>query len=155
MKPFLQIFALSYCLLAFKGPTAFAQSTSAASTYDDENIDSFVDDLGEDIQPEVTEKDAEGPKKKTLAFLKELRNITKEAGDFLKLRCEVGGTVPASDIKWYKNDAPLVVEKNRMKIKTNLDGDVQWSTLRFKIVETLDTAFYECRVSNDIGNFIQ
>ena len=42
-----------------------------------------------------------------------------------------------------------------MKIKTNLDGDVQWSTLRFKIVETLDTAFYECRVFNDIGNFIQ
>ena len=130
MKSFLQIFALSYCLIAFKGPTAFAQSTSAASTYDDENIDSFVDDLGEDIQPEVSEKDAEGPKKKTLAFLKELRNITKEAGDFLKLRCEVGGTVPASDIKWYKNDAPLVVEKNRMKIRTDLRSDVQSSMLR-------------------------
>ena len=67
----------------------------------------------------------------------------------------MAGTVPATQIKWYKNDAPLIEEKNRMKIKTNLDGDVQWSTLRFKIVETLDTAFYECRVSNDIGNFIQ
>ena len=129
MKPFLQIFALSYCLLAFKGPKAFAQSTSAASIYDEDTIGN-VDDLGEDI-PDVTEvKDAEGPKKKTLAFLKELRNITKEAGDFLKLRCEVGGTVPASDIKWYKNDAPLVVEKNRMKIRTDLRNDVQSSMLR-------------------------
>ena len=48
----MQIFALSYCLLAFKGPlTAFSQSTSAASLYD-ENIDN-VDDLGEGDIPEV------------------------------------------------------------------------------------------------------
>ena len=37
-----------------------------------------------------------------------------------------------------------------MKIKSKLVGDVQWSMLKFKTVETLDTAFYECRASNGI-----
>ena len=37
-----------------------------------------------------------------------------------------------------------------MKIKTKLNGATQWSMLKFKTVETLDTAFYECRVSNDM-----
>ena len=82
------------------------------------------------------------PKRKTLTFLKELRNITKEAGDFLKLRCEVAGTVPATEIKWYKNDAPLIEEKNRMKIKTTLNNDIQWSMLRFKTLETLGKMEY-------------
>lgn len=86
--------------------------------------------------------------KKTLKFLKELRNVTKEAGDYLRLRCEVTGTSPATSFAWYKNDAPLLEEKNRMKIKNKLNGDIQWSMLKFKTVETLDTAFYECRASN-------
>jgi hypothetical protein len=71
-------------------------------------------------------------------------------GESLKLRCEVTGTAPASEFLWYKNDAPLLEEKNRMKIKTKLNGATQWSMLKFKTVETLDTAFYECRVSNDM-----
>ena len=37
-----------------------------------------------------------------------------------------------------------------MKIKTKLNGATQWSMLKFKTVETLDTAFYECRASNDM-----
>ena len=76
--------------------------------------------------------------------------MTKNAGESLKLRCDVTGTEPATKFLWYKNDAPLIEEKNRMKIKTKLNGAVQWSMLRFKTVETLDTAFYECRASNDI-----
>ena len=89
-------------------------------------------------------------REKTLTFLKELRNITRDAGDFLKLRCEVSGTVPATRIDWFKNDAPVIEEKNRMKIKTSLDGNIQWSQLKFRSLETLDTAFYECRASNGL-----
>lgn len=37
-----------------------------------------------------------------------------------------------------------------MKIKTKLNGDIQWSMLKFKTVETLDTAFYECRAANEV-----
>ena len=86
--------------------------------------------------------------KKTLTFLKELRNITKTSGESLRLRCDVSGTVPAHSFEWYKNDAPLIEEKNRMKIKNKLNGNPQCSMLKFKTVEPLDTAFYECRASN-------
>ena len=96
------------------------------------------------------ESTPESSSKKTLTFLKELRNITKNSGESLRLRCDVSGTVPAHSFEWYKNDAPLIEEKNRMKIKNKLNGNPQWSMLKFKTVEPLDTAFYECRASNGI-----
>ena len=74
----------------------------------------------------------EEPPRKTLKFVKDLRNLTKEAGDFLRLRCEVIGDVPATKIVWTKNGAPLVEEKNRIKVKTKLKDDPQWSQLRFR-----------------------
>ena len=80
-----------------------------------------------------------------LRFVKSLKNVTREAGDFLKLRCEVEGG--ATDFKWLMNDAPLFEEKSRIKVKTNLDSDPQWSMIRIKSVETLDTAFYQCTAS--------
>ena len=110
------------------------------STYE-ENFESL------NLENEETQEKIK-PRQKTLTFLKELRNITKNAGDQLKLRCEVTGTEPVTSFAWYKNDAPLIEEKNRMKIKNKLNGDLQWSMLKFKVVETLDTAFYECRASN-------
>ena len=109
------------------------------------------DDIDTIVSPDVTSSTTSTTaKEKTLTFLKELRNITREAGDFLRLRCEVSGTVPATNIEWFKNDGPLDPEKNRLKIKTSLEGNVQWSQLKFKTLETLDTAFYECRASNGI-----
>ena len=40
--------------------------------------------------------------------------------------------------QWYKNDAPIIQERNRVSVKTKLKGDpTQWSTLKFKAVETL------------------
>ena len=52
---------------------------------------------------------------RTLSFTKELKNTTKEAGDLLRLRCEVGGSVPASTISWFKNDGPILEEQNRVR----------------------------------------
>jgi hypothetical protein len=49
-------------------------------------------------------------------FTKELKNTTKEAGDLLRLRCEVAGSVPASSISWFKNDGPILEEQNRVRI---------------------------------------
>ncbi len=117
----------------------FVQSQS------DDNVLMSSSSVSSSDEPETTTT----AKEKTLTFLKELRNLTREAGDFLKLRCEVSGTVPATKIQWLKNDGPLVEERNRIRIKTSLDGNVQWSLLKFKVLETLDTAFYECRASND------
>ena len=88
---------------------------------------------------------------KTLRFVKELRNVTKEAGDFLRLRCEVsGGEAAATSFAWTKNGAPLLEEKSRVRTKTKLSDDPQWTQLRIRALETLDTAFYSCVASNGV-----
>ena len=88
---------------------------------------------------------------KTLRFVKELRNVTKEAGDFLRLRCEVsGGEAGATSFAWTKNGAPLLEEKSRVRTKTKLSDDPQWTQLRIRALETLDTAFYSCVASNGV-----
>ena len=46
-------------------------------------------------------------KRTTLAFVKELKNVTKEAGDFLKLRCDVTGSIPANSIQVRKDTSSL------------------------------------------------
>ena len=87
---------------------------------------------------------------RTLKFIKELKNISREAGDFLKLRCEVDGEIPATSIEWYVNGLPVMEEKNRVRVKTKLSVSPQWSVLRFQSLETLDKAFYKCEASNGI-----
>ena len=47
-------------------------------------------------------------KEKTLRFVNELKNATREAGGFLKLRCAVTGSIPATKIEWFSNEAPLM-----------------------------------------------
>ena len=89
---------------------------------------------------------------KTMYFLKELRNVTKEAGDFLRLRCEAAGDVAATSFEWTKNGAPLLEEKNRVRTKTKLNDDPQWTQLRIRALETLDTAFYSCVASNGVDS---
>jgi hypothetical protein len=86
----------------------------------------------------------------TLKFVKDLKNLTKEAGDSMRLRCEVTGSPPATSIEWLKNGVPLVEEKNRIKVRTRLKDDPQSSLARFRWLETLDTAFYSCKASNGI-----
>jgi len=86
---------------------ALCQSTPSSSTlpdvvdttnilyedYDDDTADlDAAQDLGE------AKKDS-GKRLTTLAFVKELKNVTKEAGDFLKLKCDVTGSVPATSIQ--------------------------------------------------------
>jgi hypothetical protein len=40
--------------------------------------------------------------------------------------------------QWFKNDAPLLQERNRVTVKTKLKGEAtQWSTIKFSSLETL------------------
>ena len=65
------------------------------------------------------------PPPRTLSFLKGLRNVTKEAGDFLRLRCEVApGGARATSFEWTKNGAPLLEEKNR--VRTKVSSSFRW-----------------------------
>jgi hypothetical protein len=50
----------------------------------------------------------------SLRFLKLLGNITKEAGESVKLKCEVTGDPPPTKIRWFKNEAPVIEEKGRL-----------------------------------------
>lgn len=69
-------------------------ATSAGNIYDEyEDGDGELDDVIE------TKKVPEKPGKRTLSFVKELKNVTKEAGDFLKLKCDVTGSIPATSIQ--------------------------------------------------------
>ena len=101
-------------------------------------------------------------------------HLHRDAGGSLKLRCEVEGPEPATEFRWYKNDAPVLIERGRMRIKTELRATpqvlncstisfskqleikslslllFQWSMFKINELETLDTAFYRCEASNAV-----
>ena len=87
------------------------------------------------------------------------------------------GPEPATEFRWYKNDAPVLIERGRMRIKTELRSTpqvllykmvkilqtimktslvlilfqpLQWSMFKINELETLDTAFYRCEASNAV-----
>lgn len=49
-----------------------------------------------------------------LEVTRPLLNATKEAGGSVRLRCEVAGDPPPRKIRWYKNEAPVQEERNRL-----------------------------------------
>ena len=57
---------------------------------------------------------AESKKEKTLRFVNELKNVTKDAGGFLRLKCAVTGSIPATRIEWFSNEAPLMEGRQYM-----------------------------------------
>ncbi len=73
---------------------------SAATNYDDnydeeEDVDDVIN-----VDPKKDPGNVGKPQRAaTLSFVKELKNVTKEAGDFLKLKCEITGSIPANSIQ--------------------------------------------------------
>ena len=83
------------------------------------------------------------------------------------------GPEPATEFRWYKNGAPVLIEPGRMRIKTELRSTpqvlvynhtmimktslvlilfqpLQWSMFKINKLETLDTAFFRCEASNAV-----
>ena len=84
-------------------------------------------------------------------MIKALSNITRETGDSVKLRCEVSGVPAPNRFRWYKNEAPVQEEKGRVIIRKYRTGSsVHGSRLRISDVDTHDTGYYKCEVSNGI-----
>lgn len=50
----------------------------------------------------------------SLRFVKLFGNTTKEAGESVKMKCEVTGDPPPIKIRWFKNEAPVIEEKGRL-----------------------------------------
>ena len=65
------------------------------------------------------------PKEKSLKFVNELKDVTKEAGGFLRPRCAVTGSIPATKFEWFSNEAPLM-EGNKLIIIENKFAQVNF-----------------------------
>ena len=74
-------------------------------------------------------------------MVKSMRNTTRDAGGSLKLRCEAAGSPRATAWQWFKNDAPVIVEKGRVRIKSSLEDSPQWSMLKINVLETLGKSY--------------
>ena len=84
-----------------------------------------------------------------LTFVAPMKNYTKVSGESLKLKCEVKGQPPASEFRWFKNEAPLAEEKGRLRIRSRTgSGDSQMSRVVIQTLETMDTGFYRCEARN-------
>ena len=102
------------------------------------------------VKPEV-----KSTTKSTLAFVNPLKNYSKFEGDALKLKCEVTGSPPATEFRWFKNEAPLAEEKGRIKVKDNVGSGeggegTRWSRIRFRDLEIMDMGYYRCEASNGL-----
>ena len=110
------------------------------------------------VQSDAAEAELEAasrapPPPPRLVMVRPLRNTTRDAGGSLKLRCEASaeaGAARVSGFTWYKHHAPVITERGRVRIKTNLEEDPAWSMLKINVLETLDTAFYTCEATNGV-----
>ncbi|XP_065096709.1 tyrosine-protein kinase transmembrane receptor ROR2 isoform X2 [Paramisgurnus dabryanus] len=78
-----------------------------------------------------------------LEFLESPNNITIIQGQTATLHCKVAGH-PRPNIRWLKNDAPVVQEPGRVSIRKTDGG----SKLRIQDLDTTDTGYYQCVASN-------
>ncbi|XP_030049460.1 tyrosine-protein kinase transmembrane receptor ROR2 [Microcaecilia unicolor] len=85
------------------------------------------------------------PKGYFLTFVEPVNNITIVQGQTATLHCKVAGN-PLPNIRWLKNDAPVVQEPKRITIRKTDYG----SRLRIQDLDTTDTGYYQCVASNDI-----
>lgn len=75
-----------------------------------------------------------------------LRNITRNAGTDVRLRCDAIGTPPIT-FEWKKNHAPVEKSK-RVRIRNRENT----SRLVLSSLDVLDSAFYECTATNVAGS---
>ncbi|XP_067254476.1 tyrosine-protein kinase transmembrane receptor ROR2 isoform X2 [Chanodichthys erythropterus] len=80
-----------------------------------------------------------------LEFVEPPNNITIVQGQTATLHCKVAGH-PRPNIRWLKNDAPVVQEQGRVSIRKTEAG----SKLRIQDLDTTDTGYYQCVAWNSI-----
>ncbi|MFH4974966.1 hypothetical protein AB6A40_001675 [Gnathostoma spinigerum] len=76
-----------------------------------------------------------------------LHNITRNAGQEVRFKCEAAGNPLPLHFNWLKNHAPI--EKNR---KTRVKNREYWSRLVISDLDVLDSGYYQCVVSNSVGS---
>lgn len=76
-----------------------------------------------------------------------MNNITTSLGQTAELLCRVSGN-PQPEVRWLKNDAPVVQEPRRVSIRSMPYG----SRLRIRNLDTTDTGYFQCMASNSKGS---
>ncbi|CAG0921869.1 unnamed protein product [Notodromas monacha] len=66
----------------------------------------------------VSEGDTNKGSQHFIKFSKELANMTRDAGDSVKLKCEVYGIPAPKKIRWYRNEVPIEEERGRIAIRS-------------------------------------
>ncbi|RWS13739.1 tyrosine-protein kinase transmembrane receptor ROR1-like protein [Dinothrombium tinctorium] len=75
--------------------------------------------------------------------------MTKESGQNVRMKCEFKGNPTPVEIKWYKNEAPLEIEKGKIEIKHSSSGKGRiQSKLRILRLDTHDMGYYKCEAAN-------
>ncbi|XP_046670353.1 tyrosine-protein kinase transmembrane receptor Ror-like isoform X1 [Homalodisca vitripennis] len=114
--------------------------------YTDEAETALWNDTLEEVTTTATNKTG------WLRWTRALGNITKTAGDAVKLRCEVYGDPPPIKLLWYKNEAPLEPVKGRITVRnytpSKYSGAALGSRLRITPLEVHDTGFYTCEATS-------
>ena len=86
-----------------------AATVAGLQDYDAEGGGNFILD--------ATERPAAASKSSSLQFVYPMKNSTRNVGEALKLKCEVRGSPPPSEFRWFVNEAPLLEERGRVKRK--------------------------------------
>lgn len=83
-----------------------------------------------------------------LRWTRVLGNVSKTAGEAVKLRCEVYGDPPPSSLQWLKNEAPVEPIKGRITVRLYTPAkygvSAMGARLRISPLEVHDTGFYTC-----------
>ena len=83
----------------------FTATVAGLQDYDAEGGGNFILDA------------TERPLASSLQFVYPMKNSTRAVGEALKLKCEVRGSPPPSEFRWFVNEAPLLEERGRVKRK--------------------------------------
>ena len=94
-----------------------AAAVAGLQDYDAEGGGNFILD--------ATEPPSASKKSSSLQFVYPMKNSTRAVGEALKLKCEVRGSPPPSEFRWFVNEAPLLEERGRVKRKGRDLHDVQ------------------------------
>ncbi|XP_031780568.1 tyrosine-protein kinase transmembrane receptor Ror isoform X2 [Nasonia vitripennis] len=175
------LFVVVCCVALLSSSVCKGEKPTSSHFLDDTDSSGVVEDV-EDLDPNVqdynetdedyndvfdatsngTDIDAPaGGKGGTLKFIRALMNLTKDAGSVVHMKCEIVGDPPPTKIRWYKNEAPVKEEPNRVIIKKinpqnheHAAKNIAGSRLKITRLDVNDRGFYSCRANND-KDFIQ
>ncbi|KOX69620.1 Kin of IRRE-like protein 3 [Melipona quadrifasciata] len=77
----------------------------------------------------------------------------EDSASFMSLKCFADGN-PSGTIKWFKDSVPIVVTSNVVALmlnRTQQNGTMTGSELRFEPVKRNDAGLYSCKAVNAIG----